>query len=309
MKWKKVLKDGMRYLLFPDCRFLFNSARGMYRNWSDEKYLSKKFKLKMGQELDLDNPKTFNEKLQWLKIYNRKPEYTMMVDKYLVREYIANKIGEEYLIPLIGVWDNPNDIDFNSLPDQFVIKCNHNSGMGMYICKDKKRMNIPRVRAKLRKGYRQDFFLPGREWPYKDVPKKIVAEKYMEDKATGELRDYKIYCFGGEPKIIMISRNRQGVGQTYFDYYDTEFNWMDMTWGNPRSPQKGEKPERFEEMLDLARVVSAGIPHVRVDFYIANGQIYFGELTFFDGSGFEAIYPPKYDRIMGDWIELPKIEK
>lgn len=254
----------------------------------DEEYLKKCFKACMGEDLHLDNPKTFNEKLQWLKLYDRKPEYTMMVDKYKVREYIKEKLGEEYLIPLLGVWDKAEDIDFDKLPNQFVLKCNHNSGLGMYICKDKSKLTqkeIKVIRKNLTKGLQQDYYLTGREWPYKNVPRKIIAEKYMEDE-TGQLRDYKFYCFNGEPKIIMINSDRE-IGKTKADYFDMDFNWIDLKWGYEHALVKPSKPINFEKMKELAVVLSKNIPELRVDFYEVNNKIYFGELTFFDGSGFD----------------------
>ena len=164
-----------KYCADSSDRFVVNAALGLYNSMPDRDYLERKFEALMGTPLHLDAPQTFNEKLQWLKLYDRKPEYTMMVDKYRVREYIAQKIGAEYLIPLLGVWDSPDEIDFAALPEQFVLKCNHNSGLGMCICKDKSTLNLRRVRRDLQKGLRQDYYLPGREWPYKDVPRKIIA--------------------------------------------------------------------------------------------------------------------------------------
>ena len=260
----------------------------------------------MGEDLYLNNPKTFNEKLQWLKLYDRKPEYTMMVDKYKVREYIKEKLGKEYLIPLLGVWDKAEDIDFDKLPNQFVLKCNHNSGLGMYICKDKSKLTenqIKAIRKNLTKGLQQDYYLTGREWPYKNVPRKIIAEKYMEDE-TGQLRDYKFYCFNGEPKIIMINSDRE-IGKTKADYFDMAFNWLDLKWGYEHALVKPLKPINFEKMKEFAVVLSKNIPELRVDFYEVNNKIYFGELTFFDGSGFDKIEPKEWDKIFGNWIELP----
>ena len=273
----------------------------------DEEYLKKCFKSCMGEDLHLDNPKTFNEKLQWLKLYDRKPEYTMMVDKYKVRDYIKETIGEEYLIPLLGVWDKAEDIDFDALPNQFVLKCNHNSGLGMYICKDKSKLTenqIKAIRKNLTKGLQQDYYLTGREWPYKNVPRKIIAEKYMEDE-TGQLRDYKFYCFNGEPKIIMINSDRE-IGKTKADYFDMDFNWIDLKWGYEHALVKPSKPINFKKMKELAVVLSKNIPELRVDFYEVNNKIYFGELTFFDGSGFDKIEPKEWDKKIGDWIKLPQ---
>ena len=182
----------------PHARWSYLNALGFYHGMDDETFLKKQFYHAMGYELDLQHPKTFNEKLQWLKIHNRKPEYTMMVDKYAVRQYIADTIGEEYLIPLLGVWDDPEQIDFDALPQQFVLKCNHNSGLGMCICKDKSRLDFKKVKKELKKGLRQDYYLACREWPYKDVKRKIVCEQYMEDASSQELLDYKFMCFNGK---------------------------------------------------------------------------------------------------------------
>lgn len=261
----------------------------------------------------MNAPETFNEKLQWLKLYNRKPEYTVMVDKYKVREYIKDLLGEEYLIPLLGVWDDPDKIDFDALPDQFVLKCNHNSGLGMCICRDKSQLDIPQVKEELRKGLAQDYYLTGREWPYKDVPRKIICEKFMTDQ-SGEgrndhnqgLTDYKFYCFNGEAKIVMIATDRFSEKQTRFDYFDREYTHLPLIWGNPNSENPPAKPKCFDKMLAIADQLSAGIPHVRVDLYYAKKQIYFGELTFFDGSGFDKIEPDRWNNTLGSLIKLPK---
>jgi len=194
MKAFNLINAGYKYITDSSYRFKIKNEHGFYRNWSDEKFLTYAYLKTMGKSLDLENPKTFNEKLQWLKLHNRKPEYTIMVDKYRVRDYVADKLGEEYLIPLLGVWDDPDDIEFDALPDQFVLKCNHNSGLGMCICKDKSKLDISMTRVRLRKGLQEDYFTRNREWPYKDVPRKIIAEKYMVDEGLNELRDYKFFA-------------------------------------------------------------------------------------------------------------------
>ena len=304
LKYVRALK---RYITDKNYRFLIEAGRGKYDKLPDREYLEKKFYAMLGYSLDLTNPQTFNEKLQWLKLYDRKPDYTMMVDKYKVREYIKEKLGEEYLIPLLGVWDNAEDINFDKLPNRFVLKCNHNSGLGMYICKDKSKLTekqIKVIRKNLTKGLQQDYYLTGREWPYKDVPRKIIAEKYMEDE-TGQLRDYKFYCFNGEPKIIMINSDRE-IEKTKADYFDMDFNWIDLKWGYEHALVKPSKPINFEKMKELAVVLSKNIPELRVDFYEVNNKIYFGELTFFDGSGFDKIEPEEWDEKLGDWIILPQ---
>lgn len=307
MKVLKYVRALERYITDKNYRFLIEAGRGKYDKLSDREYLEKKFYAMLGYSLDLTNPQTFNEKLQWLKLYDRKPDYTMMVDKYKVREYIKEKLGKEYLIPLLGVWDNAEDINFDKLPNRFVLKCNHNSGLGMYICKDKSKLTesqIKAIRKNLVKGLQQDYYLTGREWPYKDVPHKIIAEKYMEDE-TGQLRDYKFYCFNGEPKIIMINSDRE-IGKTKADYFDMDFNWIDLKWGYEHALVKPSKPINFEKMKELAVVLSKNIPELRVDFYEVNNKIYFGELTFFDGSGFDKIEPEEWDEKLGDWIILPQ---
>lgn len=275
-------------------------------NWLPDKvFLKAAFRARFGRKLDLNNPKTFNEKLQWLKLYNRKPEYTKMVDKYLVREYVKEKIGEKYLIPLLGVWDDPEEIDFDELPMQFVLKCNHNSGIGMCICKDKNDLDISKVKEELKKGIDQNYYLTGREWPYKDVPRRVIAEKYMVDESGYELKDYKFYCFDGKVKLVMINSDRMSSEKTKANYFDENYQPLDFVWGYDNAEEPPKKPEKFEEMKYLAEILSEGIPTVRIDFYQTPDGIFFGEITFFDGSGFDAIEPIEWDYKIGSWIKLP----
>ena len=278
--------------------------RGFYDEMDDEEFLKMAYKKKLGKNLDLNNPITFNEKLQWLKLHDRKPEYTMMVDKYAVRKYIADKIGEEYLIPLLGVWDNPDDIDFDALPDKFVLKCNHNSGLGMCICKDKSKLDIARVKTELRKGLKQDYYLTGREWPYKNVLRKIICEKYMQDGNDECLTDYKFFCFNGKPKIMYIASDH--AKQPKPDFFDMDFNKINMRMEDPNSEKVHVKPICFEKMKQIATKLSSNTSFLRVDFYIIDNKLYFGELTFFHMSGFAPINPKKWSYILGDWIKLPK---
>ena len=307
MKINKLFKAGIRYVLDKNYRFVINAGYGKYDNMDDKEFLIKKFQACMGRELNIQNPKTYNEKLQWLKLYNRRPEYVDMVDKLKVREYVKNVLGEEYLIPLIGVWNNQDEIDFNKLPNQFVIKCNHNSGTGMYICTDKSKMNVSSVKEGLKKGLSQNYYLKGREWTYKDVSRKIIAEKFMVDDVDKELKDYKFYCFNGKVEIIMINSDRNSENPTKADYFDRSFNWLDFIWGYEHASTKPEKPENFELMVNIAEKLSEGIPHVRVDLYNCNGKIYFGELTFFDGSGFDKIEPIEWDYKLGNLIDITAI--
>lgn len=305
-KLTKYISAGIRYLTNSDYKFKIDSARGKYNDMPDREYLERRFRAELGKSLDLDNPRTFNEKLQWLKLYNRKPEYTMMVDKYKVREYIARTLGEEYLIPLLGVWDDPDEIDFDALPNQFVLKCNHNSGLGMCICKDKSKLDIPKVKAELRKGLKENYYIRHREWPYKDVPRKIIAEKYLtNDGDESELSDYKVLCFNGKAKLIEIHRGRFSKYHTQ-DFYDTEWNKTAFEQpGISLSDENMERPPFADKMLELSEKLAEGIPHVRIDWYYTGGGLKFGEITFYDGAGFDG-FIDNQDEIIGSWITLPE---
>ncbi len=279
--------------LFP---FLFN----------DRLYLSIIYKLRFGKRINWDNPKTFNEKLQWLKIYDRRPEYTTYVDKYKVREYIAKTIGEKYLIPLLGVWDNPDKIDFDKLPNQFVLKCNHDSG-SLCICKDKSTFNIEFAKSKLRKILKRNFYMEYREWPYKNVPRKIIAEKYMVDESEKmSLRDYKFLCFDGNVKCSFVCSDRFSKEGLHVTFFDNDWKVLPFERHYPARKEGLPKPKSYEEMIILAEKLSKGIPFVRVDFYEINGKVYFGELTFYPGSGFEEFTPRIADEWLGNLIKLPK---
>lgn len=272
----------------------------------DDEYLKRKFKAVMGNDLNLENPQTFNEKLQWLKLYDRRPEYTMMVDKYKVREYIKEQLGEEYLIPLLGVWDDPDEIDFESLPEQFVLKCNHNSGLGMCICKDKSKLDIPKVKTELRKGLAQDYYLAGREWPYKNVPRKIICEKFMTDE-SGELQDYKVHNFGGIPRLILVCSQRFSESGLHEDFYNTAWEKLDLKRpAHPQSDVEKAQPAELNKMLEFSARLSSQIPFVRTDFYSINGKLFFGEITFFPASGLEKFDPDEWDDKLGSWIMLPR---
>ena len=301
-----IIKKANKYISNQEYRLRVNSKLGLYNNMDDKKFIEKMFKATMDYPLNLENPKSFNEKLQWLKLYDRNPLYTKLVDKYKVREYISEKIGEGYLIPLLGVWDDPEDIDFDSLPNKFVLKCNHNSGLGMCICTDKSKIDIKKVKNELKSGLAQNYYLNGREWPYKNVSRKIICEKYMTDETGKNLRDYKFYCFDGKPKIVGIYQDRNSDKETTGDFFDMNFEWVDLRFGMPIALNKPQKPQKFQEMIKIAEILSEGMPEVRVDLYISNNKIYFGELTFFDGGGFDKIEPLEWDYKLGSWIKLPK---
>lgn len=311
MNFKKIPITCWEYITDENRRFQINARLGLYDTMPDEEYLKRFFLAYMGHPLDLENPRTFNEKLQWLKLYNRCPEYTMMVDKYLVRQYVADKIGEKYLIPLLGVWNDPNEIDFDALPAQFVLKCNHNSGLGMCICRDKNRLNIQKVKNDLRKGLKQNYYLTGREWPYKNVLRKIIAEKYMEDflneNDKQSLLDYKLMCFNGVVKCSFVCSNRFSSEGLHVTFFDRNWSMMPFKRHYPSLKEKLPKPSTYDEMIRLAEILSKDIPFIRVDFYEVNGKVYFGELTFYPGGGLEEFKPEEWDYTLGSWIDLSVI--
>ena len=280
----------------------------LLRKMEDKRYLKLAYLFSMGEKLDFNNVKTFNEKLQWLKLYHWGNDANAIkcADKYAVREYVKSVGREELLNDLLFVWDDARKIVWDDLPQKFVLKCNHNSGEGMYICKDKSVLQpseISAIRDALSIGLKQDYFKIGREWSYRDIPRKILCEQYMEDNDTRELRDYKFFCFNGVPRIMYISNDLDDEPKT--DFFDMDFNRLDMRMRDKNSEGEVEKPEFFEDMKKAAEKLSVGIPQLRVDFYCTKENYYVGELTFFHNGGFSKIYPEKWMKIMGDWIELP----
>ena len=261
----------------------------------------------MGYPLNLDTPQTFSEKMQWLKLYDRHPEYTKMVDKVNAKQWLAERIGGKYIIPTLGIWERAEDIDFNRLPEQFVIKCNHNSGKGMFICRDKKSINVERVRSGLAKGLKQNYYLQSREWPYKNVNRQIIVEQYLSAD-DGDLKDYKFFCFGGVPKMCQVIKGRET--NMVIDFFDMD--WRHQPFHEPReypfSDEPIAQPTRFNEMKQLASILSKGYPFLRVDFYEVDGRVYVGELTFYPTSGMGGFEPNEWDLRFGEWISLPKIE-
>lgn len=293
----------LQVLKEPKYAFQYLIHKGNFKNMTDEKYLKMMFRHMFDYELNLNNPQTFNEKLQWLKLYDRNPLYTQLVDKYEVRKYITETIGEEYLTPLIGVWDKFEGIDFSKLPNKFVLKCTHDSG-GLVICKDKNELDIESARKKINKCLKRNYYYHSREWPYKNVKPRIICEKYMVDESGVELKDYKIFCFSGEPKIIQVDYNR------FIDHkrnlYDVQWNYIPASIKYPTDAKvKIVKPEKLNQMLKLARILSEDYPHVRVDFYSINGKIYFGEMTFYHEAGFGKFDSKEFEVKMGEWIKLP----
>lgn len=279
-------------------------AKRVLRVLPDGTYLRLRYLIAFRKPLHLKNPRTFNEKLQWLKLYDRNPEYTRMVDKFEAKKYVAERIGEEYIVPTLGVWDRFDEIDFDALPDQFVLKCTHDSG-GLVICKDKKSLDLDAAREKITACLKENYYWDYREWPYKNVKPRIIAEPYLRDDETGELRDYKFYTFGGEVKALLIISGRD-TPDAGGDYFDAEFHHLDMQWGYKNAKTLPAPPKSMEDMIRLAQLLSKSTPELRVDFYEINGKPFFGEMTFFDGGGLEKIVPEKWDRIFGDWVTLPQ---
>lgn len=279
--------------------------------WPDKIYLQILHWTVLGKKLHLDHPRLFSEKLQWIKLYDRRPLYTTLVDKIEVKQWVAERIGEEYIIPTLGVWDDPDEIDFDKMPNQFVLKCNHDSG-GLSICKDKSSFDIAAAKEKLAKSLKRNYYLSGREWPYKNVKRRILAEAFLEDTAVKDLRDYKFFCFNGKPEFMYVASDRFKKDETLkYDFYDMQYTRLDITESNHDMSEHGiPKPVSFEEMKQLAEVLSKGLPEVRVDFYDVGGKIYFGEMTLFHDCGFLSFHPDKWNFVFGDLIQLPsKVEQ
>lgn len=301
------MKKVIKYLKNPKLIIIYMMNKNFFFFLSDKLFLKWKFKILMGYKLDLNNPQTFNEKLQWLKLYDRKPTYTKMVDKYEAKEYVKNIIGEEYIIKTLGIYNSFEEIDFEKLPNQFVIKPTHTSG-DVYICTDKSNINYKELENKIKKWLKRKYFYIHREWPYKNVKPKIIIEKYMTDNSnSSQLTDYKVYTFNGRAKMIMINKDR-GV-DTKADYFDTDYQCLDFFWGYPHAEVKPQKPKCFDEMIELAEKLAKDTYELRVDFYEVNGQIYFGEMTFFDAAGFGKFEPNEWDKKIGDMLKLPMKEK
>ena len=282
------------------------AQRGLLKCLPDKAYLSILYRATLGKKMQWKAPKTFNEKLQWLKLYDRNPVYTTMVDKFEAKQFAAQLIGEQYVVPLLGgPWERFDQIDFDALPDQFVLKTTHDCG-GVWICKDKSSLDRQAAKEFLEKHLKRDYYSTGREWPYKNVKPRIFAEAFLAE-LEDDLRDYKFFCFDGVPKLMFIASERQSKEQeTKFDFFDMDFNHLSIINGHPNSPNPISRPENFEKMKELAAVLSKGIPHLRVDFYECSGRLYLGEMTFSHWGGFVAFEPEEWDEKLGSWIKLPQ---
>lgn len=295
------LKEITRKLTFYRV-FAHFASKYEFRFLSDETYLKWVYRGTTGRRLNLKTPKRYTEILQWMKVYDRNPIYTTMVDKAEAKKWAAKIIGSEHIIPTLGVWEKFDEIDFETLPNQFVLKCTHDS-QSILVCKNKEKFNAGDVKQRLEKALKKEYFYEGRQWPYKNVRPRIIAEQYLENEETKDLRDYKFFTFNGEPKVMYIATGR-GTGETFGDFFDMEFNHLDLMIDHRTAPLCPEKPMMFEKMKEAARLLAKGTPQVRVDFYEVNGQFYFGEMTFFHCSGFVKFYPDEWDEKFGQWIHL-----
>ncbi len=308
---KKIINIG----LHPSNIFFSLANKGLLNWMSDEKYLKIYYKLKTGKKLNLNNPRTFNEKIQWIKLNVRNNLYTEYVDKYKAKQIVSNIIGKEYIIPTLGVYNNFDEINFNKLPDQFVLKCTHDSG-GLIICKDKSKFNKDNAKQLIKKCLKRNYYYYEREWPYKNVEKKIICEKYMNDANIHKIKnsnlndgliDYKFYCFNGEPKFLYvgcacIEHNEKHDKLSYYNLDWTKANFYRSD--HEQLDADNIKPENLIDMIEISKKLSTNIPFVRVDLYNINNHIYFSEFTFSPGGGFGIFYPEKYELLFGDYIKI-----
>ena len=295
----KKIAQNPRYLITLACK------KGLFDCLSDESYMKLNYWASMKKRLNLKNPETFNEKMQWLLLNYRNPYYSRLVDKYEVKAIVSEIIGSQYVIPTYCVWDSIDDVDITQLPECFVLKCTHDSG-SVVICKDKSKFDFDAAKKKLTRCMNENFYRFGREWYYKDIKPRIIAEKYMEDNKWGELRDYKFFTFNGIAKLMFVACDRfTDSKETTFDFFDMDYNHLPVQHLHPNATKVPEKPINFELMRVLAEKLSVGIPQVRIDFYEVNGSVFFGEYTFSNSGAAVPFEPEAWDKTIGDWIELP----
>ena len=293
MDYKKIIKSRELRLKLINClRFI-----------PAKPYLKMVYRIKTGKKLNLKNPVTFCDKQNYLKLHDIHPEYTQLVDKLAVRENIKAVLGGEYLLPIYGAWNNFGEIDFDALPDKFVLKCNHDSG-SVKVITDKAAMNKEELRAFFESRLKMNSFVFGREYPYKDVKPMIYAEKYMTPDGEEDITDYKFFCFNGKPEIMFVATDRST--DVKFDFFDMEFNHLDIINIHENSGKEIAKPVLFDEMRAVAEKLSQGMKFVRIDLYAIGGQVYFGEYTFFHGGGFWPFHPEEWEKKLGDLILLDK---
>lgn len=301
------IKTAMRYIKTPGKMITHIGDNGLLNWLPDKMYLKLAFRGEKNKRLNLEKPITFNEKLQWLKLYDRNPAYCLMVDKYAVKNMISEKVGGEYVIPTIKIWDSIRDVDFDMLPNKFVLKCTHDSG-SVIVCKDKSKLDKEKALRRIGGNLKKDPYWLGREWPYKGVKPRIMAEKLLEDDTDGEVKDYKFFCFNGVVKCFKIDFNRFAGHRA--NYYSPRGKLL--KFGEQVCPPDYEKelcmPYNLDKMISLAEKLSKDIPFVRVDFYESEKKVYFGEITFYPASGFGTFIPEEWDAILGDWLHLPNLD-
>ena len=304
------IKYRLKVMFDPDTNFLDRSWDGKYLDVPDDAFLKRLFRLKMGKELDLENPKTYCEKLQWLKLYDRNPEYTRMVDKIEAKRFVTERAGEGHVIPMYGAWDSFDEIDFDSLPDRFVLKCNHDS-YGVIVCEDKKTFDYAGTKKIIDKRLKRNNYWPTREWPYKNVKPRVFAEQYIDTIGKRDSVEYKLTCFDGRAKLITVCGGipHAEIEDRTNDHYDRDFNRLEFTafYGPAKPPLP--LPDEIEEIIAFSEKLAEGIPEVRVDSYLIDGKVMFGEMTFYTWAGLIPFDPPEYDEILGSWINLPETKR
>lgn len=301
------VKGVLKYLKSPGKIVLPLAQRG-FLDWMDDKtFLKLRFWGKTGRRLNLEHPRTYNEKLQWLKLYDRNPVYPQMVDKYRAKEYVASLAGEEYIIPTLGIYDSFEEIDFEKLPEQFVLKCTHDSH-SIYICRNRDEFDRAQAEKILKRGLRKDPYRFGREWPYSQVQPRIIAEQYMEDESHQELKDYKFFTFSGKAAMILVDYGR--FSHHGRNLYSLDWEYLNASIAYPGDPlYVVPRPEKLELMIELAERLGQNLPHVRVDLYSIGSRIYFGEMTLYPGGGFSEFKPRELELRLGDLLVLPRAEK
>lgn len=293
-----------KYLDDPSRLYLWATAKGLTRWVPDALHLRLVYRIRVGARLNFDNPRTFNEKLQWLKLHDRNPLYNTLVDKYAVKEWVAERVGSEYVTRTYAVWDRAEDIDVSNLPERFVLKTNHDCG-GVVVCRSRASFDLEAAKNTLARHLKTNYFWNGREWPYKDVSPRIFAEEYLDPGERGDLADYKLMCFGGKVLCSFTCTSR-AKGDLRVDFFDTEWRHLPFMRHYPNADTPPSKPESYGKMVEMAEILSAGIPFVRVDFYEVGRRPYFGEMTFFPGDGFEEFNPSEWDGRLGQLIDLTR---
>lgn len=301
------IRTALRLLKTPGRMITPLAQKGFFDWMSDEAYLKLRFRCEMGYKLDLENPQTFDEKLQWLKLHDKNPLYPQMVDKYRAKEYVASVIGQQYIVPTLGIYDRYEDINFEELPQQFVLKCTHDSG-SIYICRDKSHMDRERAEHILKRGLKRDPVRYAREWPYREVPRRIIAEKYLEEEGHQEVKDYKIFTFSGKAAVIQVHMDR--FTNHISNIYSPDWELIPASFNYPSDLRRVvPRPENLELMIELAETLAQGLPHVRVDFYSVGSRIYFGEMTLYHCGGFGKFGSEEWNYKLGELLVLPSAAK